>query len=82
MQKCFGVTVKDLKNGIQQAINNGLSEGAMVTWVHLCGEKDTAFEGYLTPPGSILIGIEQLEKGKWLEGTFIVPPAKISEMLN
>lgn len=75
------LTIGNLQDGLQAISGKGIS-GAAILWAEVCEEGDNFNLEFGTPPGSLLIGVEYMEKGEMVRGTLKFEPPSISRFLN
>ena len=76
------VTIGELKKGLDAAIKDGVSEGAVILWTEATWEGDEYCSRYHIVPGTVLFGLEYFEDGQVERGTLEIQPSKLSEKLN
>lgn len=75
------LTITNLQDGLQAISGKGIS-GAAILWAEVCEEGDDFNFEYGVPPGSLLMGVEYMEKGEMVRGTLKFEPPAISRLLN
>lgn len=73
------VTVQDLIDGLNRAINDGMNPDAVILWTDTAKEGDLFCKKEGIPGGTVLLGLDDPDIGK---GTLSVMPKRVSDILN
>lgn len=76
------LTLGELKRGVDRAIQNGISEGAVILWSTVTNDGDCFCTECDAAPGSVLFGMQYFEDGDVITGTLQIQPDKISDILS
>ena len=82
------ITLGEMRDALNRVLQDtDVSETAAVMWAEICeegGQYETDNGASLenAAPGGLVLGIEQLMNGEWVQGILQLQPAKISNLLN
>lgn len=76
------LTLEEMRTEIDDAIRNGISPAAKILWADNVTEGDSYEIEYGACPGSVLLGLEYIDKGKLVRGTLQLVPMAPSGVVH